>query len=475
MRAGFAVALALLAGCGTSRGASPQGAVNFLVFIADDQGYGDLGCYGHPVLRTPNIDRLAREGMRFERAFLTISSCSPSRASILTGRYPHNTGAEDLHQALPPDQWSVARYLRGAGYACLAVGKWHLGGDEKVHWDRVAECPGRETAEVALRLLRERPRGRPFFLWVASVDPHRPYEETDLPDQYDPAQVVVPPYLPDHPLIRQDLARYYAETSRLDRHVGQIVEEMRRQGELDRTFVVYLSDNGMPFPRAKTTLYDSGIRTPLLVRYPPLVKPGTVQKGLVSSVDVVPTVLDLADVAAPTVQGRSLVPMLRDPRAPGRTEIFAEANWHDYEQFTRAARSERFLLVRNYYWDKPLWNSVDSIQSPTWKGYLEARKAGTLSPAHRFLFEERRPYEEFYDLENDPHSLRNVVDEPRYRDALNELRVRLDNWRVETNDRMPPERRPDGWTREGDPLPHNQPWYDQWKKAGGKSNLEVIK
>ncbi len=445
---------------------------NFVVFIADDQGEGDLSCYGHPVLRTPNIDRLAAEGMRFDRAFLTISSCSPTRCSFLTGRYPHNTGAEDLHDPLPADQKTLARYLRGAGYHCMSVGKWHLGDAERPNWDRVVECAGCETADEALGLLKDRPQDKPFFFWVATKDPHRPFDDEAVSEPHDPARVVVPPYLPDHPLIRKELAQYYDEITRFDGHVGLIRAELERQGVLDQTFVVYLSDNGMPFPRAKTTLYDSGIHTPLIVRYPPVVEPGSVHAGLVSTIDVAPTILELASVEQTTMQGRSLIPMLEDPAATVREAIFAEADWHDFEQFTRAVRTERFLLVRNYYWDKPLWNSVDSLNALTWKGFMEVHKAGKLTPAQRFLFVEPRPFEELYDLKTDPYSLRNVVDDPKHRTELYKLRTMLDNWRVETDDQMPPERRRDGWTRDGRPLPHNQPWYDRYIKAGGKSSFE---
>jgi arylsulfatase A-like enzyme len=475
MRGLFLLPFALaMAACGAPSRGGALDAPNFLVLIADDLGEGDLGCYGHPVLRTPNIDRLAREGMRFDRAFLTISSCSPSRASILTGRYPHNTGAGDLHQPLPADQWTVARILRSAGYFCGAVGKWHLGASEKPHWERILECPGRETAATAARLIEERPRGRPFFFWVASIDPHRPYDETGFPEPHDPARVAVPPYLPDHPLIRKELALYYDEIARFDRHVGEIVAALERQGALDRTVVVVMSDNGMPFPRAKTTLYDSGIRTPLVVRYPALVPAGTVQKGLASAVDLAPTILDLAGVSQRTMQGRSLRAMLGDPAAPGREAVYAEANWHDYDQFTRAVRTAGHLLVRNYYWDKPLWNSVDSINSITWKGFMEAERAGRLTPAQRFLLVEPRPFEELYDLDSDPHALRNVAEDPRHREPLLRLRVLLDNWRVATADVMPAARRLEGWTREGAPLPHNQPWYDEWKKQG-RSTFETFK
>ena len=189
---------------------------NILIFIADDQGEGDLSVYGHPTLRTPNVDRLAREGMRFDNAFLTISSCSPSRSSILTGRYPHSTGAEDLHMPLPADQHTIARRLKQESYYNMSVGKWHLGDAEQKHWDAIVDCPGKDTATEALKMLSERPKNQPFFFWVASKDPHRPFDENAIPNPHDPADVVVPPYLPDHPLIRRDLALYYDEVTRFD-------------------------------------------------------------------------------------------------------------------------------------------------------------------------------------------------------------------------------------------------------------------
>lgn len=448
------------------------GAPNVVIFIADDQGMGDLSCYGHPTLKTPHIDRLAREGMLFESAFLTISSCSPTRCSLLTGRYPHNTGAEDLHMPLPADQGTMARYLKSEGFHTMSVGKWHLGEAEKRHWHRIMECAGRDTGQNAVTLLRERPKDKPFFFWVASTDPHRPYGQDNIEKHYRGEEVIVPPYLPDHPLIRAEIAQYYDEIARFDRHVGQVLDELARQNVLNETFIVYVSDNGMPFPRAKTTLYDSGIRTPLLVRYPPLVQAGTVQRSLVSTIDIAPTVLELADVAQATMQGQSLRPLLKDPEASGRDAIFAEANWHDFEKFTRAVRTERFLLIRNYYWDTPLWNSVDSINSQTWVGYLKMRQQGKLTSAQRFLFQEPRPFEEFYDLQADPHSLKNAIESPEYTASVNQLRTRLDNWRVETQDRMPETQRRDGWTRDGRPLPHNQPWYDRYIKAQGKSDFE---
>ncbi len=447
---------------------------NFVIFIADDQGENDLGCYGNPIVRTPNMDRLASEGMKFTRAFLTISSCSPSRSSILTGRYPHNTGAEDLHQPLPADQQTIARYLDDAGYYRASIGKWHLGDAERRHWDEVVECGGAETEDQAVRVIGSLSDSqKPFFLWVASKDPHRPYQLDTIASPHEPSEVIVPPYLPDHPKIRKELALYYDEITRFDQCVGGVYQALTEHGRLDRTVIIYLSDNGMPFPRAKTTLYDAGIHTPLIVRWPGHAPPGGVQDGLVSTVDIAPTVLSIAGVEQMSMQGRDLTAMLCDPAAAGREAIFAEANWHDFEKFTRAVRTERYKLVRNYYWDKPLWNSVDSINSITWQGMMEMKQAGQLTPAQSFLFKPTRPFEEFYDLEADPYELHNVIDDPRYEQAVIELRIRLDNWRVETCDHMPEQRVPDGWTPDGNPLPHNQPWYDRWLQQGKKNQFET--
>lgn len=445
---------------------------NVVIFISDDQGTGDLSCYGHPTLKTPNIDRLAREGALFTHAFLTISSCSPSRCSILTGKYPHNTNAEDLHQPLPADQTSIAQHLKTKDYHNVAIGKWHLGPHERKHWDNISECSGADTGNKALEQLRKRPNNKPFFFWIASKDPHRPFALDDIKPTYTQKDAVIPPYLPDHPDIRKEIAQYYDEIARFDTHVGQVLDTLKKQNALDNTIIFYISDNGMPFPRAKTTLYDAGIRTPFLVRYPPLIKPGVVRRQLTSTIDIAPTIMQLTDLKAPQMQGKSLLPVFKDEDAPHRNAIFAEANWHDFEKFTRAVRTERYLLIRNYYWDKPLWNSVDSVNSITWRAYMQMHRADRLTPAQKFLFLEPRPYEEFYDLQLDPQSLNNQIHNPQHTAQLNHLRILLDNWRVNTNDTMPEQRVKDGWTRDGRPLPHNQPWYDRYKKAGGKSSFE---
>ncbi len=238
----IAVGMLLILSSGYLQAAEPP---NFLVFIADDMAWDDCGAYGHPSIRTPHIDELARQGMRFDNAFLTCSSCSPSRCSILTGRYPHNTGASELHQPLPEDQITVAKLLKQAGYYTAAAGKWHLGPSEKKNFDRIH--PGRE--KVWQQAIEQRPRDQPFFLWMAFFDPHRPYQPDTIKQPHTPADAVVPPYLPDVPDTRHDLALYYDEIARMDSVIGDVLAELELQGVADNTVVVFLSDNGRPFRR----------------------------------------------------------------------------------------------------------------------------------------------------------------------------------------------------------------------------------
>lgn len=436
----------LVLGGPTARAAdSPR--PNFLIFLADDMAWDDCGAYGHPSIQTPNLDRLAQEGMRFDRAFLTCSSCSPSRSSILTGRYPHNTGAEQLHWPLPAAQVTLTEPLHEAGYWTASAGKWHLGEAARSKFDQVNEGRGHWVAT-----LRDRPRDQPFFLWMAFYDPHRPYQNDTIPKPHEPDDVVVPPYLPDAPETRADLARYYDEISRMDGVVGEVLAELDRQGEAERTVVVFLSDNGRPFPRAKTTLYDSGIKTPLIVRWPGPVEAGSTCASLVSVIDLAPTVLQLAGIERPdSFQGRSFTPLLENPAGEIREYVFAEHNWHDFDAHGRAVRSVRYKYIRNTYNDIPLTPPADAVRSPTFQAMRRLRAAGELPPRQMTCFVAPRPAEELYDTKADPHELNNLAESRP--ELLVRFRRVLDDWEQETGDRIPDQRTPDEFDREtGEPL-----------------------
>lgn len=472
LAAGLAAA-GCVAGPSQGHGTGP----NLVLVIADDMGWNDSGPYGNPAVHTPQLDRLASEGMRFERAYLTASSCSPSRASILTGRYPHATDAEQLHWPLPADHVTLAEELGAAGYWTAAAGKWHLGEAVKDRFDEVREAsmsgfvlpttssgaePPRMVAEADpsgcgqwIPLLQARPRDRPFFLWLAAIDPHRAYEEETFDPPHDPAAVVVPPHLPDTPEVRRDIALYYDEIARLDGHLGRVLDELEAQGVADQTLVMFISDNGRPFPRDKTTLYDGGIRTPMIVRWPERVPPGSVTPTLVSSVDIAPTFLDLAGVeAGNTFQGVSFAPVLMNPAASTRVYAFAEDHWHDYEDHGRAVTDGRFKLIRNDYPDLPGTPPADAGRSPTFRAMRQLRDAGGLGPAQSWVFTAPRPSWELYDLESDPHELENRVVDPAMSSTRRRLQEALDAWSQRFDDSVPSTRTPDEFDREtGQPTP----------------------
>jgi len=420
---------------------------NFVIIIADDLAYSDVGAYGHPHIRTPNIDKLAEQGLKFDSAFLTCASCSPTRCSIMTSRYPHNTGAAELHQPLPPDQITFPSLLKEAGYYTVAAGKWHLGNHAKTGFHRIVGS-GPSGCELWLDQLRNRPRNKPFFMWLASIDPHRPYKPNTIPNPHKPSDVIVPPFLPDTPETRRDLAAYYDEITRLDGHVGKVLDELDRQNIADNTFVLFLSDNGRPFPRCKTTIYDSGIRTPFIVRWPRKIKPRTTCSSLVSVIDIAPTILELARLQPPpSFQGRSFARLLTDPTQSIRRYIFAEHNWHDYQAHERAVRSRDFLYIRNAFPHLPATPPADAVRGPTFQKMIQLYDAGKLPPHQQTCFVTPRPTEELYNTNNDPYCLHNLAPDPRYTIVLQKMRRILDRWIERTNDRIPSNPTPDKYDR----------------------------
>ena len=455
---------------------------NIVLIIADDLGWNDIGAYGLEGVETPNIDNLATQGVKFELAFLAASSCSPSRASIITGRYPHNTGAEQLHWPLPADSSTFVQYLGDAGYYTAAAGKWHLGDDIRHHFDDIFDKSAANrsisndsetaTVEVAndvpindgsgaqawVSTLRDRPRDKPFFVWFAADDPHRPYVGGTLSSPTRSEQITVPPSLPDTVVVRQDLALYFDEVRRLDAYVGAVLAELKAQDVFDNTVVLFISDNGRPFPRAKGTLYDDGVRTPLIVSWPSVVSGNTRSESLVSTVDIAPTLLELAGVSPiPQLDGHSFSQIIADPSLQIRDYAFSERAWHDYEDHIRSVRSSCCRLVVNSYRDLPLTPPADAMTSPTFAEIRRLRDAGALTDVQSRIFDSPRQSEEFYDLRQDPDEFTNLIDDARYKDLINQHRRALQDWSLATNDYQPSVRTPDEFSREtGEPLPNRR-------------------
>ena len=439
---------------------APTNAPNIVFVIADDVNWNDLGYAGNAKIQTPNIDRLARQGMRFTNVYLTASSCSPSRTSIISGRYPHNTGAAELHSPLPAHLPTLPETLRQQGYYTALAGKWHEGPATRRAYDTLlvdhkANGEGGEAQWV--NLMRARPQNKPFFFWLAAVDAHRPWSAHQYGHKHDPAtEVVIPPSLVDTPETRQDLASYYDEIARLDYYVGELEKELDKQGILDNTIFVFTSDNGRPFPGSKTRVYDTGVKTPFLIRWPKgMSTKGMTSDGLVSSIDIAPTLLTLAGAPIPeTMQGQSFDQLLKKPATPFRQYVFSEHNYHDYMAYERSVRTKDFLYILNKRPDVANGSSADVIRGPSAVALRAARDAGQLNAFQNDVFLTPRPAEEFFDCRSDSIQAHNEVNNPKYAKVVAELRTVLARWQRETGDSVPEHLTTDYSDREtGKPLP----------------------
>lgn len=446
---------------------------NLVLIIADDLAWDDSSPYGHDSILTPNLQRLADGGMRFNNAFVTISSCSPSRASIVTGRYPHQTDAEELHWPVPKNQTTFVEKLKDKGYWTAAAGKWHLGDEIRDRFDEIREVdtsgfqlPSGEAAKAGkfvetlegeaqsgcadwIPLMKDRPGDQPFFLWLAALDPHRPYHSGIIPDGSRPEEIKLPPYHPDTPAVRADYQVYYDEITRLDRYVGLVMDELEAQGVAENTLILFISDNGRPFPRDKTTLYDSGIKTPWIVHWPAKVKPDSICDRLVSTIDIAKTFLKLGGVENPgqTFEGVDVSPLFTDPVKPVRDYIHAEKNWHDFEDHVRAVRNERYKYIRNYYPDLPQTPSADGLRSPTFVELQRLHAKGELTEAQMACFLAPRAEEELYDTRLDPFELNNLINDDRYAPLMTAMRAALRDWEEKTKDSVPELRTADEFDR----------------------------
>jgi N-sulfoglucosamine sulfohydrolase len=440
---------------------------NVILIIGDDISWDDFGCYGNSAARTPNTDRLARNGILFTNAFLTASSCSPSRSSIATGRYPHNNGAaSELHRPIASNLPRFPALLREKGYFTALSGKNHMT-QEKPPAGVAPQADPFEVVDAGqvegnhgghgkwVEHLQTRPKDRPFFFWFASLDAHRAWDgDTEWNEQaygprHDPAKVSVPPFMIDDAETRRDLASHANEVTRLDHFIGRVVGELERQDLLKNTLLIITADNGRPFPRGKTRLHDSGMKPPLIAHWPAgIQRPGVARNSLVSIIDLAPTILGVAGVSAPdSFQGVSLQPLLADPSARVRRFAFSEHNWHDYAANARSVRDGDYLYIINFKPADPWQGPADSVRSPSHASLQAALAAGKLNPAQQDVFLAPRPTEELYRTADDPNQLKNLVAVPAHAAALGRLRAVMKQWREETADSAPPNPSIDGFDR----------------------------
>jgi arylsulfatase A-like enzyme len=446
---GLALSLIVLTAAGPQRPRTDS-RPNILVIIDDDWGYPHAGAYGDKVVKTPHFDRVAREGVLFTNAFAAAPSCTPSRASLLTGRAVHQLAeGGNLWGFLPsrfavyPDLLESAGYVVGVTRKGWGPGNFQAGG-------RTRNPAGAQFADFE-EFYRQAPKDKPFCFWFGTNDPHRPYEKgSGARSGMKLDDVVVPAFLPDTPEVRSDILDYYYEVERADREAGAILAALERDGRLDNTIVVWTGDNGMPFPRAKANVYDGGTHVPLAIRYPPRVKGGRTLDDFAVLTDLAPTLLEAAGLSAPAgMTGRSLMPLLAGQRQPGRDAVFLERERHanvrrgDLSYPARAIRTKDFLYIRNLRPDR--WPAGDpemyfavgpfgDIDGGPSKDLLLARQSDPAIGRYFALATAKRPAEELYDLRKDPGQIENVAMRPELAQAKKELRAALDKWMRDTGD-----------------------------------------
>ncbi|HLW67994.1 MAG TPA: sulfatase [Gemmataceae bacterium] len=438
--AALAISLALAA---DGRAQNPRRNVVFL--IADDLGL-DLGCYGNKVIQTPNIDALAANGTRFSNAFACVSSCSPSRATLYTGMQSHSCGqyglAHATHNAYTFRQvQSLPRILKAAGYRSGIVAKVHVQPKEVYPWDEEIPGNGRNVplmAEQARKFIQDS-GDKPFLLVMGYTDPHRAAKGfgnavKGVPDiTYNPAKVELPYHLPDQPDCRADLADYYRSATRLDYGIGLLMKVLKELKHEDDTLVIFLSDNGIPFPGAKTTLYDAGLHLPLIIHAPGR-KPG-VCNGMASYTDIAPTILDWMGQKQPAaMQGRSLLPILEQENPAGWDEVFGSHQFHEITMYypMRMIRTRNHKYILNLAHELPFPTAQDLYDGLTWQGIL--KRGDTMLGQRTMAQYLHRPKEELYDLRTDPSELKNLADDPKQAETLADLRKRLKTWQEKTQD-----------------------------------------
>lgn len=436
---------------------------NILWIIAEDISH-DLGCYDMPLVKTPRIDQLANEGIKFNRAYTTSGVCSPSRSAFMTGMYQTTIGSHDhrSHQSdgytLPTPVKVITEYFRQAGYF-TCNGK---GGDTsqwgKTDWNWT--YPTREQSFDGTDW-SQRASGQPFFAQVNFYKPHRDFSR-DWSNPINPDDVTDLPLLPDHPVTRRDWANYLETIQLLDSEVGQLLDRLDNEGLADNTIVVFFGDNGRPFNWCKQWLYEGGIKVPLIIRWPGNLNAGAVSEELVSAIDLGPTCMKWAGIDIPGhIQGRPIYDDYNSTivdtgnmrlglktKGSGRKYIFAARDTSDnaFDRI-RCVVTKRFKYIRNFYPQIPY---TDNPGQPHFENYISR-----VHPAHAVLFTKYyqgtlkpqlkrfmdtmstqvdRPADELFDLYNDPDELNNIAADDTYADIKKHLSNRLDQWISETND-----------------------------------------
>lgn len=413
---------------------------NIVLYVTDDWGTDIAGCFGNPVVRTPGLDALAAEGLRFPRAYCTTASCSPSRSVILTGMYNHANGQYGLahsehHFASFPNIKSLPVLLANAGYRTLCAGKFHVEPEPAYHFAATLPVAAPQVMAERCRPFITEESDAPFFLYFCTTEPHRPFRREGAAP-VDPKDVLVPPWLPDTPECREELAAYYGSIECADRGLARLIELLKETGRWDNTVVIFISDNGAPFPGAKTTLYEPGTRLPCVLRDPAPGRRGAVCNAMISWADLTPTILDYAGAVPdkPRFHGRSFRAAAAEESPTGWDEVYGSHTFHEVTMYypMRSVRTRQHRLIWNIAHPLEYPFASDLYESATWQATL-ASKAEYYGrrKVDAYL---HRPRFELYDLENDPDEVVNLADDPAHAGLLLELQAKLKSFQERTKD-----------------------------------------
>lgn len=464
---------------------------NIVFFIVDDMS-PDTGAYGNPVIKTPHLDALAADATRFTHAFATTASCSASRSVVLTGLHNHANGQyghqHDFHGF---ESWLNVRalptLLEEVGYHTVQIGKLHVAPYEVYKFSEYLKANPRSTVEMAekCRPVIEADDGKPFFLYFATSDPHRgggtdKNSELDLaPDLfgnkqnrgafpgveeifYDPADVIVPPFLPDTPETRAELAQYYQSISRIDQGVGRLVKILKDAGKWDDTLFVFTADHGMAFPGAKTNVYEPALRVPFIVRDPAVATRGITSDAMLSFVDITPSLLDYAGgydskknaplkpdsrTLPPTTpgenrgkpykgfHGRSFIPIIGQPNAAGWDQIAASHTFHEIQMYypMRVVRDRKYKLIWNVAHAQPYPFASDLWAASTWQAQWRLGPDAPYGQKKVADYTQRAEFE-LFDIETDPGESTNLADDSKFATVLTNYKEKLKAAQKQTGD-----------------------------------------
>ena len=410
---------------------------NFVLIIADDCTYTDMEVYGGQA-KTPNLKRLASEGMKFERCFQAAPMCSPTRHCLYTGLYPVKSGAWPNHTRAYDDIRSIAHYLQAAGYRTHLSGKTHIGPKQVFPFEYSKQKNNPDMEAVGSFFRECASKDTPFLLIAASNEPHSPWNKGDR-SAYPEGEIKLSPIQADTSETRQVLASYFAEITYFDKQVGQILELLEKQGLDSNTFVIVLSEQGYGLPFAKWTCYEAGVRSACLVRWPGKVKPGSETRAMIEYVDVVPTILDAAGVQIQEgLDGKSFMPVLTGDAVSHKDYVYSlqtskGINNGPEHYGIRSVRGDRYRYIRNLTPEVTFENAATNM--PLFESWIKAGKDGDGLAARLVRGYRHRPQEELYDCEADPWNQKNLIDDPAIVPVLTELREKLNQWMDSQGDR----------------------------------------